>query len=129
MRGSKNKNIPFYCDGRVQTRLRRPRKDKIGVDLISDVLPFGCLWYGEPNAVRRFLGSQPQPLVTLAMPTEQERAEMRALDQKLDARSQRCLNAVLDLARRTVPVVIATATLLRHSDGNQPMQSTHNLTC
>jgi hypothetical protein len=29
----------------------RPRKDKHGVDLISDALPFGRLWYGEPNAV------------------------------------------------------------------------------
>jgi hypothetical protein len=29
----------------------RPRKDKRGVDLICDVLPFGWLWYGEPNAV------------------------------------------------------------------------------
>ena len=29
----------------------RPRKDKRGVDLISDVLPFGALWYGEPNAI------------------------------------------------------------------------------
>jgi hypothetical protein len=26
-------------------------KDKRGVDLISDALPFGRLWYGEPNAV------------------------------------------------------------------------------
>jgi hypothetical protein len=26
----------------------RPRKDKRGFDLISDVLPFGRLWYGEP---------------------------------------------------------------------------------
>jgi hypothetical protein len=26
----------------------RPRKDKRGVDLISDVLSFGRLWYGEP---------------------------------------------------------------------------------
>ena len=25
----------------------RTRKDKPGVDLISDVLPFGRLWYGE----------------------------------------------------------------------------------
>jgi hypothetical protein len=30
----------------------RPRRDHRGVDLISDVLPFGRLWYGEPNAVR-----------------------------------------------------------------------------
>jgi hypothetical protein len=29
----------------------RPRKDHSGVDLISNVLPFGRLWYGEPNAV------------------------------------------------------------------------------
>jgi len=29
----------------------RHRKDKRGVDLISDVLPFGHLWYGCPNAI------------------------------------------------------------------------------
>jgi hypothetical protein len=29
----------------------RPRRDERGVDLISDVLPFGRLWYGEPNAI------------------------------------------------------------------------------
>ncbi len=29
----------------------RPRKDYRGVRLISDVLPFGALWYGEPNAI------------------------------------------------------------------------------
>ena len=29
----------------------RPRKDHRGVDLISDALPFGALWYGEPNAI------------------------------------------------------------------------------
>ena len=29
----------------------RPRKDKRGVDLISDALPFRRLWYGEPNAI------------------------------------------------------------------------------
>jgi hypothetical protein len=34
----------------------RPRKDKRGVDLISDVLPFGRLWYGEPNAVGNAIG-------------------------------------------------------------------------
>jgi hypothetical protein len=28
-----------------------PRKDHRGVDLISDALPFGRLWYGEPNAI------------------------------------------------------------------------------
>ena len=29
----------------------RPRKDKRGVDLISDALPFGRLWYGESDAI------------------------------------------------------------------------------
>ena len=29
----------------------RPRKDRRGVDLISDALPFGRLWYVEPNAI------------------------------------------------------------------------------
>jgi hypothetical protein len=27
-----------------------------GVDLISDALPFGRLWYGEPNAVSSAIG-------------------------------------------------------------------------
>ena len=35
----------------------RPRKDRRGVDLISDVLPFGRLWYGEANAVSKAIGS------------------------------------------------------------------------
>jgi hypothetical protein len=34
----------------------RPRKDNRGVDLISNVLPFGRLWYGEPNAVANAIG-------------------------------------------------------------------------
>jgi len=29
----------------------RPRKDKRGVNLICGALPFGRLWYGEPNAI------------------------------------------------------------------------------
>jgi len=34
----------------------RPRKDKRGVDLISDALEFGRLWYGEPNASANAIG-------------------------------------------------------------------------
>jgi hypothetical protein len=34
----------------------RPRKDKRGVDLISDALPFGRLWYGEPDAITNAIG-------------------------------------------------------------------------
>jgi hypothetical protein len=34
----------------------RPSRDHRGVDLISDVLPFGRLWYGEPDAVSNAIG-------------------------------------------------------------------------
>jgi hypothetical protein len=36
----------------------RPRKDQRGFDLISDALPFGRLWYGEPNAISNAMGTQ-----------------------------------------------------------------------
>ena len=43
-------------DANVVTKIKhvyevRPRKDGRGFDLISDGLPFGRLWYGEPNAI------------------------------------------------------------------------------
>ena len=34
----------------------RRRCVKRGVDLISDVLPIGRLWYGEPNAISNAIG-------------------------------------------------------------------------
>jgi hypothetical protein len=34
----------------------RPRKDRRGVDLVSDVLPFGRLWYSERNSVSNAIG-------------------------------------------------------------------------
>jgi hypothetical protein len=34
----------------------RPRKDKRGVSLIPDALPFGRLWYGEPDAITNAIG-------------------------------------------------------------------------
>jgi hypothetical protein len=37
----------FVCEFLVF--IRRPRKDHRGVDLISDVLPFGRLWYDTPD--------------------------------------------------------------------------------
>ena len=33
-----------------------PRKDHRGVAAIFDALPFGRLWYGEPNAVANAIG-------------------------------------------------------------------------
>ena len=35
----------------VETDLLATATDFRGVDLISDALPFGRLWYGEPNAI------------------------------------------------------------------------------
>jgi len=40
----------------VHTYEIRPRSDKRGVDLISDALPFGRLWYGESGAVSNAIG-------------------------------------------------------------------------
>jgi hypothetical protein len=34
----------------------RPCKDHRDVDLISDALPFGRLWYGEPNTISNAIG-------------------------------------------------------------------------
>jgi hypothetical protein len=34
----------------------RPRTDKRGAHLISDALPFGRLWYGEPDAISNAIG-------------------------------------------------------------------------
>jgi hypothetical protein len=34
----------------------RPRKDRRGVDLISDALPFGRLWYDGPEAASNAIG-------------------------------------------------------------------------
>ncbi len=34
----------------------RPRKDHRGVNLISDALPFGALWYGEPDSISNAIG-------------------------------------------------------------------------
>jgi hypothetical protein len=56
------------CDPRNRRLRPSPRKDKRGADLISDLLPFGRLWYGEPNAVDNAVGyaqfySRSQPAV------------------------------------------------------------------
>jgi hypothetical protein len=40
--------MPSTNPARVHVYEVRPRKDKRGVDLISDALPFDRLWYREP---------------------------------------------------------------------------------
>ena len=47
----------------------RPRKDHRGIALISDALPFGGLWYAEPNAISnaidyaKFRGRSPDAVI------------------------------------------------------------------
>jgi hypothetical protein len=45
------KNKVIECSTLMQSTIHvyevRPRKDKRGVDLVSDALPCGRLWYGE----------------------------------------------------------------------------------
>jgi len=48
--------LGFSCELLPAEHLRlfspvRARKDHRGVDLVSDALSFGRLWYGDPNAV------------------------------------------------------------------------------
>jgi hypothetical protein len=45
---AKNYSLTFYEV--------RPRKNHRGVDLISDALPFGRLWYDGPNAASSAIG-------------------------------------------------------------------------
>ena len=46
----------------------RPRNDKRGVDLISDALPFGRLWYGEPNVISNAIGYTARTAAAHMMP-------------------------------------------------------------
>jgi len=49
--------MPVTVAPKKNARLRSSTaKDKRGVDLISDALPFGRLWYAELNAVSNAIG-------------------------------------------------------------------------
>jgi hypothetical protein len=65
-----------------------PRSDKHGVDLISDVLPFGALWYGEPNAVSNAVGYA-------KFRSRSHNALIRVCDD--------CRNVIIPKTRRPVP--------------------------
>src|SRR5262249_36825470 len=52
----KNRQLHEFDQTVMHTYEIRPRKNKRGVDLISDALPFGWLWYGEPSAVANAIG-------------------------------------------------------------------------
>ncbi len=55
-RGKTRSKLPFFDYDPKRPKMIRPRKDRRGVDLISDALPFGALWYDRPDAVRNAIG-------------------------------------------------------------------------
>jgi len=52
----------------IKHRKFAPRKDKRGIDLISDALPFGRLWRAERNEQRNRLRKILQPLTSCRDP-------------------------------------------------------------
>jgi hypothetical protein len=73
----------------------RPRSDKRGVDLISDVLPFGRLWYDGPNAASNaigYAGSTADHMVlwfgfTMKLATWSKRTSTRAISKSGEQKS------------------------------------------
>ena len=61
------------------------RKDRRGVDLISDVLPFGRLWYGERNAISNAI----------------DYAKFRSRSHDAVSTTAKCVNFVIDLRLRS----------------------------
>ena len=51
-----SENISTISSTRMHSYEVHPRKDHRGVNLISDALPFGRLWYGEPDAITNAIG-------------------------------------------------------------------------
>jgi len=65
----------------------RPHKDHRGVGLISDVLPFARLWYGEPNAIGNAIGY----------------AMHHSRSHRTLSTTAKCVNFVIDLRLRSSP--------------------------
>ena len=86
----------------------RPRKDKRGVDLVSDVLPLGRLWYGEPNAISNAIGyakfrsrSDPAVIHGLRYGWQRDRnARAQGRVQRVVRFCVRCVTALLCAIRR-----------------------------
>jgi len=61
---SSKRNQPLFVAMTSSQYEVRPRKDHRGVDLISDALPFGQLWYAGPNAVRNAIAKLRAPPIS-----------------------------------------------------------------
>ena len=56
LHGEHNRSRPSVRFPRDVGRTDDPRKDHHGVNLISDALPFGRLWYSGPDAINNAMG-------------------------------------------------------------------------
>src|SRR5439155_21263081 len=77
----------------MQTYEVRPRKDKRGVDLISDALPIGRLWYGEPNAITNAIGY----------------AEHRSRSHRVDLLVAHCVGFAYFIADHQIGIYLSTS--------------------
>jgi hypothetical protein len=67
----------------------RPRKDNPGVDLISDVLPFGRLWYDTPdNAIGYAMHSSRSHEAVISVYDWQRHRDARAQGRSFSSRDQ-----------------------------------------
>jgi len=53
---TENEMTPSHAIQSMHVYKMRSRKDNRGVDLISDALPFGRLWYSDPDAISNAIG-------------------------------------------------------------------------
>jgi hypothetical protein len=95
----------------------RPRKDHRGVDLISAALPFGRLWYGEPNAVSnavdyaKFRSRAHDAVIRVY----DEAGKIRPLQAKKNRGSQR-LELCSRSEQRDIPLAVAASRLFTQPD-------------
>src|SRR5215468_8807309 len=78
----------------------RPRKGQRGVDLISDALPFGRLWYDGPNAIANAIGYA-------EFYSRSHDAVIRVYDEPCNVIQTHCSNR--SDARRTPPLCLSDA--------------------
>src|SRR5438094_3469167 len=88
----------------------RPRKNKRGVDLISDVLPFGRLWYGEPDGVSNAIGYA-------KFRSRSHDAVIRVYDEQRDRSCRRYLVAAVKGTRAAFRAHVSPVSVLAPSTG------------
>jgi hypothetical protein len=87
----------------------RSRKDKRGVDLISNALPFGRLWYGEPNAVANAIGyAQHYSRSQNAVIRVYDAGRQRDPDARARGQFQRAVAPSVSLNRQAISIIVGS---------------------